>query len=150
MAKSQEKRRKYAGYLLEPEVFFPLPFSRTNALSREIFDFCEAVDKHFPDHFRVERKLRATFARAVYVGVAQHVNLAVRRMQVSCESTGYIPRGDSFSLYFSFTFSFGSARPSEVVPVFHIRIVAPLSDVMYRDSGRQWGIKRLQSIRCKV
>jgi hypothetical protein len=83
MAKSQEKRRKYAGYLLEPEVFFPLPFSRTNALSREIFDFCEAVDKHFPDHFRVERKLRATFARAVYVGVAQHVNLAVRRMQVS-------------------------------------------------------------------
>jgi hypothetical protein len=76
---------------LEPDVFFPLPFSRTNALSSEIFRFCEAVDKHFPNHFCVERKLRATFARAIYVRVSQHVNLAVRRMQLSVAARVKVP-----------------------------------------------------------
>jgi hypothetical protein len=63
--------------------FFPLPFSRTNALSSEVFRFCSLVGRHFPTHFHVERNLRATFARAIYSGVSQHMNLAVRRMQLS-------------------------------------------------------------------
>jgi hypothetical protein len=32
---------------------------------------------------RFERKLRATFARAIFVGVSQHMNFAVRRMQLT-------------------------------------------------------------------
>ena len=83
IAKAQEKRWKYAKHGLNSDAFFPLPFSRTNALSSEVFNFCALVDRHFPSHFHVHRKLRATFARAIYCGVAQHVNLAVRRMQLS-------------------------------------------------------------------
>jgi ribonuclease HI len=83
IAKAQEKRWKYAKHGLNSDAFFPLPFSRTNALSSEVFNFCALVDRHFPSHFHVHRKLRATFARAIYCGVAQHMNLAVRRMQLS-------------------------------------------------------------------
>jgi hypothetical protein len=83
LGKSQEKRLKYAGYHLSPDVFFPLPFSRTNALSSEVLKFCSFVDSHFPPHFLVGRNIRATFARAIYSGVSRHMNLAVRRMQLS-------------------------------------------------------------------
>ena len=81
--KAREKRKKYANYALTTDNFFPLPFGRTNVLSPEICDFCSMVDRHFPNHFHAERKLRATFSRAIYVGTSQLMNLAVRRLQLS-------------------------------------------------------------------
>jgi phytoene dehydrogenase-like protein len=77
------KRLKYAKYAIPPQVFFPLPFGRTNVLSEEILDFCEFTSRHFPSHTDVARKLRATFSRAITVGVARTTNLAFRRLQLS-------------------------------------------------------------------
>jgi hypothetical protein len=59
---------------MSPQSHFRLPFSRTNALPPEIFDFCVLADEHFPNHFGVNLKLRATFVRAVDVGVSQQMN----------------------------------------------------------------------------
>jgi hypothetical protein len=81
--KARMKRKKYAGYDVSAENFFPLPFGRTNSLSLEVFDFCSLVGGHFPNHFHAERKIRAAFARAIYVGTTQLFNLAVRRLQLS-------------------------------------------------------------------
>ena len=77
------KRGKYAKYAIPPHVFFPLPFGRTNVLSEEVLDFCDFTSRHFPEHSDVSRKLRATFSRAISVGVARTTNLAFRRLQLS-------------------------------------------------------------------
>ena len=60
-------------------------------LSREVFAFCELVDNHFPRHFRVDQKLRATFSRALCVGMAHTLNLAVRRLQLSLTARVDLP-----------------------------------------------------------
>ena len=77
------KVAKYHKYAVPAGSFFPLPFGRTNVLSTEIFSFCSEVGARFPKHFRVERKLLATFSRSIYVGVAHTFNLAMRRLQLA-------------------------------------------------------------------
>ena len=77
------KRRKYSKYAIADNAFFPLPFGRTNVLSQEIFDFCTLIARHFATVSDVDRKLRATFSRAICVGAARTLNLAVRRLQIS-------------------------------------------------------------------
>ena len=54
--------------------------------SKDIFDFCDIIDAHFPAYFRAGRKLRASISRAIYVGAAHTVNLAIRRLQLSIAS----------------------------------------------------------------
>jgi hypothetical protein len=87
------KRSKYRTYDIpdNPPSFFPLPLGRTNVLSQEVFDFCELVDRHFPRYFRVNLKLRATFSRALCVGLSHTLNLAVRRFQMCMSSRVALP-----------------------------------------------------------
>ncbi len=78
------KRRKYHKYNFVTENgFFPLPFGRTNVLSTEILQFCSLIGRYMPPHMRARDKLVASFSRAIYSGVAQTFNLAVRRLQLS-------------------------------------------------------------------
>jgi hypothetical protein len=78
------KRRKYHKYnFLTENGFFPLPFGRTNVLSTEVLQFCSLIGRYMPPHMRARDKLLASFSRAIYSGVAQTFNLAVRRMQLS-------------------------------------------------------------------
>ena len=49
----------------------------------QIFDFCALIARHFATVSNVDRKLRATFSRAICVGAARTLNLAVRRLQIS-------------------------------------------------------------------
>ena len=46
----------------------------------------------------VNRKLRATFSRAICVGVAGTFNLAVQRMQISAAARVAVPMVSSFAL----------------------------------------------------
>jgi ribonuclease HI len=87
--KAAMKVSKYARYDLPQGSFFALPFGRTNVLSKEILEFCTLVHSHFPPLSGVDRKLRATFSRAIYAGVAQSFNLGVRRLQLA--STWRVP-----------------------------------------------------------
>ena len=92
------KRAKYSKYAIPPHVFFPLPFGRTNVLSEEILEFCDFASRHFPTHTDVARKLRATFSRAISVGVARTTNLAFRRLQLSVAARVGISGISSFAL----------------------------------------------------
>ncbi len=83
LEKSQSKRRVYSRYAMPPNSFYPLPFGRTNALSKDVFDFCLQIARYFPKHMRVDAKLRASFGRAIYVGAAQTFNLSLRRLQLA-------------------------------------------------------------------
>jgi hypothetical protein len=87
------KRSKYRKYDIpdNPPSFFPLPLGRTNVFSQEVFDFCDLVDRHFPRHYRVNQKLRATFSRALCVGLSHTLNLAVRRFQMCMASRVALP-----------------------------------------------------------
>ena len=62
-----------------------------SVLSQEIFDFCGLVDSWFPPLAGVERKLLATFSRAICSGVAQSFNVAVRRLQLSVSAQIPVP-----------------------------------------------------------
>ena len=83
------KNLKYSRYAMPEGAFFPLPFGRTNVLSKEVLSFCSLVHSHFPPLEGVDRKLRATFSRAIYAGVSQSFNLGVRRLQLA--STRQVP-----------------------------------------------------------
>ena len=87
------KRSKYRKYDIpdNPPSFFPLPLGRTNVFSQEVFDFCDLVDRHFPRHYRVNQKLRATFSRALCLGLTHTLNLAVRRFQMCMASRVALP-----------------------------------------------------------
>ena len=89
--KSRFKRKVYCKYRIPDSGFFPLPFGRTNVLSQEIFDFCGLISSWFPPLACVEHKLLATFSRAIYSGVAQSFNIAVRRLQLSVSSQVPVP-----------------------------------------------------------
>ena len=83
-AASRFKSRKYHKYnFITDTGFFPLPFGRTNILSTDIFRFCALIGNHLPPHMRAPDQLIATFSRSIYSGVAQTVNVAVRRLQLS-------------------------------------------------------------------
>jgi hypothetical protein len=92
------KRRKYSKYAIADNAFFPLPFGRTNALSQEIFDFCALIARHFATVSDVDRKLRATFSRAICVGAARTFNLAVRRLQISAAARVGVRAISAFAL----------------------------------------------------
>jgi hypothetical protein len=78
------KRRKYFKYnTIAENSFFPLPFGRTNVLSPEVLRFCTIIGNYMPPHMRASDKLLASFSRAIYSGVAQTFNIAVRRLQLS-------------------------------------------------------------------
>ena len=83
LEKARFKRKIYSKYRIPHNAFFLLPFGRTNVLSQEIFDFCSLVGRYFTKHVRADEKLRASFSRAIYVGVSQYFNLAIRRLQIS-------------------------------------------------------------------
>jgi hypothetical protein len=91
-ATARFKRRKYYKYnTLTDDGFFPLPFSRTNALSDDVTRFCSMIGKHLPPHMRARDKLVATFSRAIYSGVAQTFNLSFRRLQlVACSGRPFL------------------------------------------------------------
>jgi ribonuclease HI len=82
-AKALLKTLKYSRYVISPGSFFALPFGRTNVLSKEVLKFCALVHSHYPPLSGVDRKLRATFSRAIYAGVSQSFNLGVRRLQLA-------------------------------------------------------------------
>ena len=48
-----------------------------------MFDFCSLIGRYLPKHVRAGEKLRASFSRAIYVGVSQTFNLSLRRLQLS-------------------------------------------------------------------
>jgi len=87
--KAALKIAKYSRYAMPSGAFFPLPFGRTNVLSKDVLSFCSLVHSHFPPLTGVDRKLRATFSRAIYAGVSQSFNLGVRRLQLA--STWRVP-----------------------------------------------------------
>jgi len=108
------KRAKYAKYAIPSQAFFPLPFGRTNVLSEEVLDFCDFTSRHFPAHSDVARKMRATFSRAISVGVARTINLAFRRLQLSVAARVGIPGISSFALRNPFS----PASPRRLPPKF--------------------------------
>lgn len=81
--KSRLKRKIYSTYTVPANALFPLPFGRTNVLSQDVFDFCSLIGRYLPKHVRADEKLRASFSRAIYVGVSQTFNLSLRRLQLS-------------------------------------------------------------------
>jgi hypothetical protein len=66
-----------------PNVFFALPFGHTNVLSHYVFDFFSLIGRSLPKLVRADEKLRASFSRAIRVGVSQSFNSAIRRSQIS-------------------------------------------------------------------
>jgi hypothetical protein len=64
-------------------------------LSQDVFDFCSLLGRYLPKHVRADEKLRASFSRAIYVGVSQTFNLSLRRLQLSATQDRLV---SSFSL----------------------------------------------------
>jgi ribonuclease HI len=83
-AAARFKNRKYHKYnFITDKGFFPLPFGRTNIISNQVLRFCSLIGNYMPPHMRASDQLIATFSRAIYSGVAQTVNVAIRRLQLS-------------------------------------------------------------------
>ena len=86
------KRAVYNKYNITADnSFWPLPFGRTNVLSSYVLQFCAFVARHFPSQIDAARKLRASFSRAISVGVARTVNTASRRLQLSTATRVGVP-----------------------------------------------------------
>jgi hypothetical protein len=49
-------------------VNYPLD-AGTDVLSLDVLDFCSLIGRYFPKQVRADDKLRASFSRAIYVGV---------------------------------------------------------------------------------
>ena len=64
----------------------PLSFGRTNVLSEEILELCAFTAGHFPAQTDVARKLRASFSRAISVGVARTTSTLNPSPSVTCSS----------------------------------------------------------------
>ena len=145
--KASEKRAKYRKYKTGRS-FFPLPFGRTNVLSKDIFHFCDIIDAHFPAYFRAGRKLRASISRAIYVGAAHTVNLAIRRLQLSLANRLPLARLPSSSLSAPFA-PVPRSRPTErppslyTSPFVHFQSrIASILDGSQTDSSELAGLLR--------
>ena len=57
-----------------------------------------ATMEHFPTAIHPDRKLRATFSRAIYSGVARTLNMAMRRLQISAAARVAVPAIPAFAL----------------------------------------------------
>ncbi len=71
--------------------FWPLPFGRTNVLPSYVLQFCDFIARHFHTQLNAARKLRASFSRAISVGVARTINIAIRRLQLSTAARVGVP-----------------------------------------------------------
>ena len=89
---------KYGQHVIPRQCFFALAFGRTNILPPRVHEFCALVAKHFPTATHPDRKLRATFSRAIYSGVARTLNMAVRRLQISAAARVAVPAIPAFAL----------------------------------------------------
>jgi len=92
------KSEKYGQHVIPRQCFFALAFGRTNILPPRVHEFCALVAKHFPTATHPDRKLRATFSRAIYSGVARTLNMAVRRLQISAAARVAVPAIPAFAL----------------------------------------------------
>ncbi len=85
------KRAKYHKYDIPDNALAVLSVGRTNVLSHDTLQFCALVARHFPALIDVARKLRASFSRAISVGVARTFNTAMRRLQLSAAARVGVP-----------------------------------------------------------
>jgi hypothetical protein len=92
------KRAIYHKYDIPDNALAVLSVGRTNVLSHDTLQFCALVARHFPALIDVARKLRASFSRAISVGVARTFNTAVRRLQLSAAARVGVPDVSSFAL----------------------------------------------------
>ena len=92
------KRAKYYKYDIADNALAVLSVGRTNVLSHDTLQFCALTARHFPALTDVARKLRASFSRAISVGVARTFNVAIRRLQLSAAARVGVPDVSSFAL----------------------------------------------------
>ena len=92
------KRAKYHKYDIPDNALAVLSIGRTNVLSHDTLQFCALVARHFPTLIDAARKLRASFSRAISVGVARTFNTAMRRLQLSAAARVGVPDVSSLAL----------------------------------------------------
>jgi hypothetical protein len=82
-AKAREKRAKYFKYDIPPNLFFPIPISRTGSLSDDALLFCSAIASRFVDTPKARDDLVATILSATIIGAARTCNATLRRLQLA-------------------------------------------------------------------
>lgn len=81
--RSQAKRLKYHKYDIPEHLFFPISVGRTNVLSADAHAFCEFVAKSFPTITNACDSLRASIGRAITIGAARTLSVALRQAQLA-------------------------------------------------------------------
>ncbi len=89
--KAREKRAKYYKYDIPPNLFFPIPVSRTGCLADDALLFCSAIASRFPDTPNVRHELVATIYSAAIIGAARTCNSALRRLQLAALAHAPLP-----------------------------------------------------------
>ncbi len=93
--RSQAKRLKYHKYDIPGHLFSPISIGRTNVLSDDALEFCSFVAKSFPKLPKACDKLKASIGRAITVGAARTLSVALRQMQLAAfnaRAVSTIPR----------------------------------------------------------
>jgi ribonuclease HI len=123
--RSQAKRLKYHKYDIPRHLFFPISIGRTNVLSDDALEFCSFVAKSFPKLPKACDKLKASIGRAITVGSARTLSVALRQMQFAAfndRAVSTIPR--LCSSLFSLPQSDSLFSPSICLPVRPIALSA--------------------------
>jgi len=81
--RSKEKRRKYSKYAIQQRLFHPVSVGRTNVLGRDALVFIDFIDGYYAATVKAGDKLRAAIGRAIVVGAARTMSMAIRRAQLA-------------------------------------------------------------------
>ena len=89
--RSREKRSKYSKYAVPPRLFHPVSVGRTNVLGRDAIVFIDFIDGYYADSVKAGDKLRAAIGRAIVVGAARTMSMAIRRAQLAAFNARALP-----------------------------------------------------------
>lgn len=89
--RSREKRSKYSKYAVPPRLFHPVSVGRTNVLGRDAIVFIDFIDGYYAASVKAGDKLRAAIGRAIVVGAARTMSMAIRRAQLAAFNARALP-----------------------------------------------------------
>jgi hypothetical protein len=81
--RSREKLRKYNKYSIPRRLFHPVSVGRTNVLGRDALVFIDFIDGYYAESVKAGDKLKAAIGRAIVVGAARTMSMAIRRAQLA-------------------------------------------------------------------
>ena len=144
------KCEKYGKHVISRQDFFALAFGRTNILPPRVHEFCAFVARHFPTATHPDRKLRATFSRAIYSGVARTLNMAMRRLQISAAARVAVPAIPAFALRLPPVSAGRRSFPKSPLPLIRhesylrarlAQVLRPVSEELTSSPRRRFGLQ---------